>query len=201
MQIKTCHGSDITPYIGDLARLRIEVFRSFPYLYDGEMDYEADYIATYARSKDSFFVLALDGEQVVGASTGIAMEDEAPEFKAPFIVNNYDPKRIFYFGESVLLPAYRGRGIGVRFFTEREAFARQAKIGETNRFDICCFCAVERPEDHPQRPLDYQPLNDFWKKRGYIHQPQLRTSFSWRDLGDSEESAKPMSFWLKDLAG
>lgn len=200
MQIKTCHGSDIEPYIGDLARLRIEVFRSFPYLYDGEMDYEADYIATYARSADSFFVLALDGEQVVGASTGIAMQDETPEFQAPFIANNYDPKRIFYFGESVLLPAYRGMGIGVRFFAEREAFARQAKIAGTNRFDLCCFCAVERPEDHPLRPLDYQPLNAFWNKRGYVHQPQLRTSYSWRDVGDSEETAKPMSFWLKDLA-
>jgi GNAT superfamily N-acetyltransferase len=94
----------------------------------------------------------------------------------------------------VLLPSYRGQGIGVRFFEEREAYAR--RLG---RFDHCCFCAVERPADHPLRPADYVPLNGFWSKRGYMHQPQLGTEFSWRDIDENEESAKPMSFWMKEL--
>jgi hypothetical protein len=58
---------------------------------------------------------------------------------------------------------------------------------------------VERPADHPLRPVDYVPLDAFWNRRGYVHQPQLRTEFSWRDIGEDKESAKPMSFWMKEL--
>lgn len=195
VRIETYSGRAIAPYIDDLARLRIQVFRDFPYLYDGEMDYEANYIATYAQSPDSLFVLAIDGFDVIGASTGIPMRDETPAFKAPFIGLGYDPAKIFYFGESVLLPAYRGTGLGVRFFEERENYARQ-----NGAFTTCCFCAVERPQDHPLRPADYQPLDSFWNKRGFFHQPELRTQYSWRDVGDVHETDKPMSFWVKELS-
>lgn len=194
MQIKTLCGEAIAPYIDDLARLRIEVFRAFPYLYDGNLDYERSYLNTYARSPESLFVLALDGDRVVGAATGVPMADETDEFKRPFVEAGWNPDEIFYFGESVLLPEYRGRGLGVRFFEEREGYAR--RLG---RFRHCAFCAVERPVDHPLRPADYVPLNDFWANRGYEHQPALRTEYRWKDVGETDESAKPMSFWLREL--
>ena len=85
MQIKIVHGEAVTPHIADLARLRIEVFRAFPYLYEGSEDYEASYLATYARSPESLFVLALDGARIVGASTGVPITDAAEEFRAPFV--------------------------------------------------------------------------------------------------------------------
>lgn len=195
MHIETRAGADIAPFIDDLARLRIAVFRAFPYLYEGSLDYEKTYVATYARSPGSVFVLALDEGKVVGAATGLPMADETDEFKRPFLANGYDPARIFYFGESVLMPAYRGQGIGVRFFEEREAHAR--RLGG---LDLCAFCAVERPADHPARPADYQPLNAFWGKRGFIHHPELKTDYVWRDVGEVQETAKPMSFWLKEIA-
>ncbi|QCM11520.1 GNAT family N-acetyltransferase [Agrobacterium tumefaciens] len=198
VEIKSLSGIDATPYLDDLARLRIEVFRAFPYLYDGSLHYERKYLATYADTKGAVFVLALDagkeGEQVVGMSTGMPMAAETGDVKMPLLRAGYDPDRIFYFGESVLLPEYRGHGVGVRFFEEREAHAR--KLG----FDCCTFCAVERPADHPRRPADYVPLNAFWEKRGYRHHPKLRTSFTWRDLDESVESPKPLSFWMKTIA-
>lgn len=193
MRMIVRQGDEILPFIDDLARLRIGVFRAFPYLYEGSLDYERDYLATYARSTESLFVLALDGETIVGASTGIPMREETEAFRAPFLDSGRDPDRIFYFGESVLLPAYRGRGVGVRFFAEREAHALRGG------FDCCCFCAVERPADHPLRPQDHAPLDGFWHRRGYRHHPDLRTTFSWRDVGEAEETAKPMSFWLKEI--
>lgn len=194
MQIRLLCGGAIAPHINDLARLRLTVFREFPYLYDGTLEYEARYLATYAESKESLFVLALDGERVVGASTGLPMADETEEFQRPFREQGWAPERIFYFGESVLLPEYRGSGLGVRFFAEREGYARRLA-----RFDHCAFCAVERPADHPRRPPGYQPLNEFWARRGYRHHPELRTEYHWRDLDEDTESAKPMSFWLKEL--
>lgn len=195
MDIQLLRGAQITPHIDDLARLRIEVFREFPYLYDGSLDYEAQYLATYQRSADSLCVLVRDGARVVGASTALPLADESEAFQRPFLDAGRDPARIFYCAESVLLPDWRGRGLGVRFFVEREAHAR--RLG---RFDWCAFCAVQRPLHHPRRPADYRPLDEFWMHRGYRHQPELRTHYHWRDVGEAEETAKPMSFWLKELA-
>lgn len=195
VSIRRLSGDQIKPYLDDLARLRIEVFRHFPYLYDGDMDYERKYLDTYARSPESLFVLALDGESVVGAATGIPMDHETDEFKGPFNEQGYEPDKIFYFGESVLLPNYRGQGIGVAFFDHREGHAR-----EQGRFTHCCFCAVERPQDHPLRPADYQPLDSFWHNRGYRKVPELTTTYAWKDVDQAAETAKPMTFWLRRIA-
>ena len=195
MDIRLLRGAEIEPHIDDLARLRIQVFREFPYLYDGNLDYEAEYLATYVRSADSLCVLVLDAGQVVGASTALPLQDETEEFQQPFVASGWNPARIFYCAESVVLPAWRGRGLGVRFFAEREAHAHTL-----GRFDWCAFCAVQRPADHPRRPADYQPLDAFWARRGYRHHPELHAQYHWRDLDEAEESAKPMSFWLKELA-
>lgn len=194
LEIKSFSGADAGPFFNDLARLRIAVFRAFPYLYDGDLAYERDYLATYARSSGAVFVIAFDGGEAIGAATGMPMEEETDAVKAPFLAAGRAPADYFYFGESVLLPAYRGRGVGVRFFEAREAQAR--RLGKS----YCTFCAVERPADHPLRPADYMPLDAFWAKRGYRHHPELRTAFLWRDLDAPAESAKPLSFWIRKIA-
>ena len=104
--IKKLSGEAVEPWIADLARLRIAVFRDFPYLYDGTAEYEENYLQTYVRSQDSIVVLALDGDQVIGASTGLPMQDETAEFQQPFIDQGYDPAKVFYCAESVLLKEY-----------------------------------------------------------------------------------------------
>ena len=193
LEIKPVSGTQVVTYLDDLARLRIGVFREFPYLYDGTLEHERDYLSTYAQSEGAVVVLALEDGAVVGMSTGIPMASETDEVKAPFLAAGYDPARIFYFGESVLMPAFRGRGAGVRFFEEREAHAR--RLG----FDLCTFCAVDRPTDHPRRPVDYVPLNSFWANRGYRHHPELATTFTWQDLDEPAKSPKTLSFWMRKL--
>jgi GNAT superfamily N-acetyltransferase len=194
MEIKTFKGIAIRPHIGDLARLRMSVFHDYPYLYEGSEDYEMRYLATYSASPESLFVLAFDGTSVVGAATAMPLSDETAEVKAPFLAAGIAVEGIFYFGESVLQPKYRGSGIGVAFFEAREAAARAG-----DRFEHLAFCAVVRPDDHPRRPPDYVPLDGFWRRRGFRPRPDLVTTFSWRDVGEVAESAKPMSFWMKRL--
>lgn len=192
IRIERWSGKKLEKYIPDLARLRIEVFRDFPYLYDGDYEYEEKYLKTYINSPDSVIVLAFDGDKIIGASTAIPMKYETDEVKKPFIENGYSPDRIFYCGESVLNKSYRGLGIGVRFFEEREAHAKLL-----GGFDYICFCCVERPADHPRRPADYVPLDKFWNKRGYFKHPELKTTYTWKDLDEEVGSPKPMTFWLK----
>lgn len=188
-------GHQVTPYLPDLARLRIEVFRDFPYLYDGTPAYEQAYLQTYSQSPESLFVVAWAKEAVVGVSTGVPLTAEEESFQRPFRQQGIDPETVFYFGESVLQRPYRGRGVGVRFFQEREAYAR-----ESGRFTYTAFCAVERPANHPRRPPAYKPLDDFWQKRGYRKQPDMKTAYAWKDIDEAEESLKTMVFWLKKLA-
>ncbi|MBL6987607.1 MAG: GNAT family N-acetyltransferase [Methylobacter sp.] len=209
IRIERCSGSALEQFIPELARLRIEVFRDFPYLYDGDIDYEKKYLQTYIDCPESVIVIAFDdgsqssslqdsgihtihGGKVVGASTAIPMKYETEELKKPFIEQGYNLDEVFYCSESVLDKNYRGLGIGVRFFEQREAHAE-----DLGGFKHICFCCVERPIDHPRRPIDYVPLDKFWNKRGYVKHPELNTRYTWKDLDDEDETPKPMTFWLK----
>ena len=189
-----CHtGQAITPYIPDAARLRIAVFREWPYLYEGDDAYERDYLRTYSENPDSLFVVATAGAEVVGISTGIPLAAEPGEVKAPFPAAGIDPDSVFYFGESVLLPAWRGQGIGVAFFEERERYARSLP-----GIKHAAFCAVDRSLDHPARPADYVPLDAFWTNRGFT-KTTLYTEFTWKEIGEVAASPKGLTFWMKLL--
>jgi GNAT superfamily N-acetyltransferase len=178
---------------GDLAGLRIAVFRAWPYLYDGDIAYERGYLQTYLKAPGAFVCGAFDGERLVGAATASPLSQHRDEFAKPFAERGLDIGEFFYFGESVLLPEYRGQGAGVRFFEAREAEARR------QGFAKCIFSAVVRPPDHPMHPADYVPLDGFWKNRGYARIDGFVTGFSWKDIGEAEETEKPMEYWMRQL--
>jgi GNAT superfamily N-acetyltransferase len=191
--IESVGGRALAAYVPALAALRIEVFREFPYLYDGTLEYESRYLQQYARSERSVIVIARDGADVVGASTAMPLLEHSEALGPMFTAVGIDPARVYYFGESVLRASYRGRRIGHAFFDGREARARE--LG----FASAAFCAVERPSDHPRRPANYRSHDVFWTKRGFVKRPDLRTQLSWRDLDDTTETPKPMVFWYKVL--
>ena len=186
-------GDAVAAALDDLARLRIDVFADWPYLYAGSLDYERDYVATYRDAQNAILVAAKDGDRIVGAATGTPMEDHASDFAAPFAATGIPLTDIFYCAESVLLPDYRGQGAGHVFFDMREAKAKA--LGRR----YVAFCSVMRPEDHPARPADYRPLDGFWRKRGYEKLDGVVARFKWTDHGDAEQSEKPLQYWRKAL--
>ncbi len=186
-------GSSIRAIIPELAKLRIAIFREYPYLYEGSAEYEEKYLHRYSESEQCIVVLVQDGSQIVGASTGMPLADEAPEVVNPVRNADYDIRQCFYFAESVLMPQYRKRRLGHRFFTERINHAFDYG------YELACFCSVVRPDDHPLRPADYRPLNDFWAKQGFRKLDGVTTTFSWKEFGEDTESAKPMEFWMRKL--
>jgi GNAT superfamily N-acetyltransferase len=194
LQFESYKGPEIARVFEPLAMLRVAVFRAYPYLYEGTIDYERTYLQTYADAPRALLFAAFDEGRMVGATTCIPLADETQEVQAPFLAAGYDLSRIFYFGESILLPEYRGYGLGHRFFDEREAHARSF-----GTFTHTCFCAVQRPEDHPARPAAYRPLDEFWLKRGYQPVPGLQSTFSWPDLGETVATEKAMQYWSKAL--
>ncbi|MEM9969250.1 MAG: GNAT family N-acetyltransferase [Pseudomonadota bacterium] len=189
MKIAALTGDALEAALPAVADLRIRVFREWPYLYDGDVTYEARYLNAYRDNPRSILVGAFDGDTLVGASTGTPLADHSNEFAEAFSGSDLDVDKFFYCAESVLLPGYRGLGIGHQFFDLREAHARRCG------FTACCFCAVIRPNDHPQNPQSYRPLDPFWRRRGYLPLEGVIAEFSWKDLEEPRESLKPLQVW------
>lgn len=177
--------------LDDLARLRISVFRAFPYLYEGDLEYERHYMRSYRDNPDAVIVVARDGEKIVGAATGmpLALHGDASQVTGPLP----PVEKIFYCAESVLLPEYRGQGVGHAFFDEREKAARQGG------FEYALFCSVIRPEDHPAKPDRYRSNDVFWRKRGYAPVAGVIATFHWMDVGDNEETPHRLQGWMRQL--
>lgn len=183
-------GKEIFPYINDIAKLRITVFKEYPYLYEGDFEYEANYLKTYLRSECTV-ILVCDENKVVGASTAIPMAFETSEIQKPFVDLGMEISKIFYFGESVLLPAYRGQGIYAHFFNAREKAAREYGC------QFATFCAVERAQNDSRKPKDYVSLERYWEKIGYKKHSEIFTFYSWKEIGEHVQSPKKMNFWIK----
>ena len=193
IDVRVLTGVALDAALDAVARLRISVFREWPYLYDGHLDYERDYLNAYRNNPSAVLVGAFEGEQLIGAATGMPMLHHADEFASAFQDLNWNLADVFYCAESVLLKTYRGRGIGHKFFDLREEHARALGCRKV------AFCAVQRPINHSLRPPDYRPLDAFWNKRGYTSVPNAIAHFSWKDIDVATETTKPLQFWARDL--
>ena len=193
VEVRRIPRAEVGALLDDVARLRIGVFRDWPYLYDGSLDYERNYLKVYAENPRAVLIGAFADGSMVGAATGTPMTDHAEEFAAPLAAVRWDAKDVFYCAESVLLPDWRGQGIGHRFFDLREDAAREMGFSST------VFASVIRPEDHPMCPPHARDLAPFWRRRGYAPLDAPPAMLRWRDVGDGEQTAKPLALWGKRL--
>ena len=69
IEVVALSGSEFSAAIPELARLRIRIFREWPYLYDGDLVYEERYLRRFVEADRAFLAVARDGEAVVGAAT------------------------------------------------------------------------------------------------------------------------------------
>lgn len=193
LEYRRLTGKALAAAIPEVAALRISVFRDWPYLYEGDLDYETQYLAPYGQNPQTVLIGAFDGPRLVGASTAMPLVHHADGFATAFRKTEVDVSTVFYCAESVLLPQYRGRGAGHTFFDLREAAARHYG------YETSVFCAVIRADTHPLRPAKYRPLDAFWRARGYLPLAGVRATFNWKDQGDTTETPKELQFWSRAL--
>lgn len=193
IEIKQVSGKEIENYIDDLAQLRIKVFYEWPYLYEGDIEYEKKYLSTYRDNSDSFIAIALHQDKVIGAATAVRLSSADEAFRKPMEKAGHALSQWVYFGESVLMHEYRGHGIGHRFFDARENWAKSLNAKG------CCFCAVIRPDNHPLRPAHARDLKPFWRGRGYSPVPNINVQYSWLDREQESEDTKSMQVWIKQF--
>lgn len=196
VSIEVLQGAALSPHLEELARLRISVFRDWPYLYDGDLDNERDYLKAFGKSKSSMMVLARaqtsEGPVAVGVSTAMALAEESPSIRAPFAAAGHDVSQWYYLAESVLLEQYRGRGLGHAFFDEREAAGTRAG------FRKFTFCAVQRATDDPRRPAQARDLEPFWRQRGYAPLGCTCT-LRWKEVGSDGPTQQALQFWGRSV--
>lgn len=87
-----------------------------------------------------------------------------------------------------LLP---GQGLSHRFFDLRE--------DHSHGHSHVAFCSVLRPDNHPLRPNTYRTNDAFWQGRGYTPLPGVLAEFAWKDVGDAQETVKPLQFWMRAI--
>ncbi len=193
IEVRALYGAALEAVLDAVAALRIAVHREWPFLYEGTLAYERAYLQTYRDTPGALLVGAFHEGRLVGASTSTLIEDQSEGVTAPFHALNIPLSDVLYGAESVLLPAYRGIGLGHRFIDLREAHARALGRGHV------AFCSVMRPANHPARPVDARSNDAFWQGRGYAPLAGFEAAFAWQDLGDSAESEKKLQFWLRKL--
>jgi len=186
-------GDVIAHVLDDLATLRLDIFREYPYLYEGRREDELNYLGTYAKTPDACVILAYDGSAVIGAATGMPLIQEAPQMRAAFAGTTLPLDEVYYVGELLFRLDYRNYGLGQKLLDRLES-----QIRSLDRYRMLTCATVERPADHPLRPRDSIPITRFLARTGFVRLSGVTTSFMWLET-DGVKRDHPMQFWIKNL--
>ncbi len=161
---KSFRGKEIEPFLDELAKARIKQFRYYPYLYQGNMEFEKTYLEPYVANEDGLMIAAFDGENMIGFVTGIPLMSSSEiiqDAENQFAKVGYDARKLYYLGEVIIAPQYRSFGVGHKFIKPVES-----KILELG-YHGACGLIVDRPEDHPLRPKGFPSLELYAQSLGY----------------------------------
>jgi GNAT superfamily N-acetyltransferase len=194
MNFQIARGREIQKYINDIAVLRITVFREYPYLYDGDMPTEVDYLSGYSSSKNSVLIFVKDGEKTVGAVSGKPLADMEELLLVPFAQHHLSVQDIFYLGEIMLLKEYRGKGIGYQLYRKFEDVVKQKK-----QYQKMAIAEIGRQDQDPRKPKNYIPGRVFWQRLGYIEYPEMIIQVLYKETDNAENIPHSLIYSLKDL--
>lgn len=196
-QFKLLYGPEIKDEINFIAQQRIDIFKEYPYLYEGNFETEIAYLMWFVEQRDSCAAIAYKDNNPVGFITGIsfvAFENHFKGSKDIFIKASLDPSAYYYFCEVIVKPEHRRNSIAKRLFALLEAHAK------SQGYRAGCF-VNESHEDHPLKPADYKDLTSLFHALGYT-KTNLSIMFKWQTLaqnGKIEELEHILTYWLKDF--
>lgn len=183
-------GEEASEYFNEIAGLRIGLFKEFPYLYEGSLEYEAGYLQTYFKAKSVQVLLLFDGDKVVGFSNSISLAEESDEFKKPFLDQGLKLEDYLYIGEVMFNADYRQKGIARQIMDHHATRAKELGTKQ-------CFITVDRPDDHPARPTDYQPTDPLWIHFGF-NKADFTMKMKWQQVDTHKEEENTLNIWVKE---
>lgn len=191
IQIKTFRGEEITPYTKEFIQIVDQIYREYPYLYNGDDKEYEDYLASYSKTKEAMICFAFEGKEVIGIAAGMPMSMTRKSYQKPLLANSYKLDSLFYLGEFGLKPEYHGKGIEEKMYQEIENFALAGQFKELFLFEV--------ESSKPVAKKSYIPQNDFWKKNGFIRHPELNFVINWVNINEKFESPHLAIYWIKKL--
>lgn len=195
LEFVSLRGKLIEEYLEQIAVLRLEALQEFPYLYEGKINFEKDFLKTYSESSNSLIEIVKDENEVVGVTSCIPLSEESDEMQRMYTNQGYDVRRIFFFGESLILPKYRSEDIYREFFKRMEEHI--IDVQPTSEFAV--FGSIKRSKNHSLYNEEYKKLTDFWTTLGFKEDRKLFLEFKWKDINKKSESVKKMVFWKKPI--
>jgi GNAT superfamily N-acetyltransferase len=196
--IKLLTQEEILPLLPFVAQTRVNIFKTYPYLYDGNITEEMDNLQKYAQHDNSALAIAYYNDIPVGFLCGSDLVHYSIHFEnsvADLFENaGLDAKNYYYCADIIILPEHRGNRLAPKLFDAFEEYAQQ------KGYNACCFI-TEHHENHPLKPCDHKSLVPLWSSLDY-QKSTLITYASWQTYqedGSTQLEQHPLIFWLKTL--
>lgn len=193
--IKLLTGEELRSFLPFVAQQRINTFREFPYLYEGTIEYETDYLQTYQENEHAAIAVAYVDNKIAGFATGVALNTFDKAMAEAMKQAGLDPTRFYYIGEVIVTPSFRGNKIAEALFAALEQY------GQSRGYAAGCFMTVVRADDDPQMPDNYRSLDRLWNRVGY-KKSKITVNYEWPTIqanGSIKEKNNQLILWLKDF--
>ncbi|HLC06649.1 MAG TPA: GNAT family N-acetyltransferase [Candidatus Babeliales bacterium] len=196
--IKVLTQDELKTLLPFVAQLRVNIFRNYPYLYDGNIAEEMDNLEKYAQHNNSALAIAYYNENPVGFLCGSDLIHYSVHFENSvadlFKGVDLNIENYYYCADIIILPEHRGKYLAPQLFDAIENYAQQ------KGYTACCFI-TEHHENHPLKPRDHKSLVPLWNSLNY-KKSALITYASWQTHqvdGTIKLEQHPLIFWLKNL--
>jgi len=198
INIQTYSGESLAVEIGALVDFRLRYFREFPYLYVGAEEGEREHIAEYTTNPTARLVITRDGERIIGVAIGTMLFTETEilcQAGEPLQQLGIVPELSYYFGEMILVPEERSKGIGKQML---EALKNAGQEQGATRF---CFLSVTRESNDVRRPAGYVDSDVIFRKFGF-EKTDVFVTFEWKTVqsdGSIEKVANQLDLWIDNM--
>ncbi|MBN8536984.1 MAG: GNAT family N-acetyltransferase [Deltaproteobacteria bacterium] len=188
----------IENYLNEIAQFRIKYFKSYPYLYVGNLEYEKEYINGYANNSKSLLILALYNGKIIGVSTALPLNSNADilgEAPVLFAKKGLNINEYFYYGEIIVKTEFQGIGIAAKIYDMQESYAK------AEGFKKIILATVNRRPNDPRKPSDYFNTDIVWNKLGF-KKCNIQINYNWPTItenGSIKDINNPMDFWTKEI--
>lgn len=196
--IKLIMGKEIAHYLEVLTQMRVALFKAYPYLYFGNFDYEKKYLEEYLKEQRAVLVLAFDQNKIVGTLTGIPLMSDSSiiaDLKVKLKDQGEKPEDYYYYGEMLILPEYRGKGLYLKMYDAIDQHVRNW------RYQYTCFLTVVRDQNDPRKPENYKDPYILAEKMGF-KKTNTRIIFHWPTI-QADRQVKDVNnellMWVKKL--
>jgi len=198
INIQTYSGESLAVEIGILANFRLRYFREFPYLYVGTEEGERKHIAEYITNPTARLIITREGERIVGVAIGTMLFTETEILRQagePLRQLGIVPEQCYYFGEMILVPEERSKGIGKQML---EALENAGQEQGAARF---CFLSVARESNDVRRPAGHVDSDTIFRKFGF-EKTDVFVTFEWKTAqsdGSIAKVANRLDLWIDKM--